>query len=46
MKKSSEDHWMSISDLMSALMIVFMLIAIAFMIKVQHQQKLMNDIFL
>ena len=44
MKKSSEDHWMSISDLMSALMIVFMLIAIAFMIKVQHQQKLMNDI--
>ena len=42
--KASEDHWMSISDLMSGLMIIFMLIAIAFMIQVQHQQKYMDSI--
>ncbi|MBR1730655.1 MAG: OmpA family protein [Selenomonadaceae bacterium] len=42
--KASEDHWMSISDLMSGLMIIFMFIAIAFMIKVQNQQKHMDNI--
>ena len=42
--KSSEEHWMSISDLMSGLMIIFMLIAIAFMIQAKNQQKHMDNV--
>lgn len=42
--KSQDNNWMSISDMMSALMIIFMFISIAFMLKVQHQQKAMNEI--
>lgn len=44
MIKNEENHWMSISDLMSGLMIIFMFISIAFMIQVQKQQKEMNEI--
>ena len=33
----SEDHWISLSDLMTGLMMIFMLIAIAFMLKVEAQ---------
>ena len=42
--KITEDYWMSISDMMSALMIIFLFISIAFMIRVQEQQKEMNKI--
>lgn len=38
--KRSEDHWMSISDIMSGLMMVFMFIAIAFMLQ---QQKTVQE---
>ena len=38
--KVTENYWMSVSDMMSALMIIFLFIAIAFMIKVQQQQML------
>lgn len=41
--KKPENHWMSISDLMSGLMIVFMFVAIAFMIQVQEQNREMNE---
>ncbi len=44
--KITENYWMSISDMMSALMIIFLFIAIAFMIKVQEQQKEMNQIII
>lgn len=37
--KQVENHWMSISDMMSALMIIFLFIAISFMIKVNEQKK-------
>ena len=37
--KKSDEHWMSISDLMSGLMMVFMLIAIAYMMQVQNEQQ-------
>lgn len=46
-KKTSSnvgDHWMSISDLMSGLMMVFMLIAIAYMMQVQSEQKKQEQI--
>ena len=42
MKKNS-DHWMSISDIMSGLMIVFMFIAVAFMMQVQNEQRQKNE---
>ena len=35
--KKSDDHWMSISDIMSGLMIVFMFIAVAFMMQLQNK---------
>ena len=37
--KQVENHWISISDMMSALMIIFLFIAISFMIKVNEQKK-------
>ncbi len=44
MRKIREDHWMSISDLMSGLMIVFMLIAVAYMVEVDHQRQQQNEV--
>lgn len=41
--RNSEDHWMSISDIMSGLMIVFMFIAVTFMMQVQNEQRLKNE---
>lgn len=37
--RSPEEHWIPLSDLMTGLMMVFMLIAIVFMIQVQTQEK-------
>lgn len=42
--KKQENHWVSISDMMSALMIIFMFVAIAFMIQVQQQQQQLTEI--
>lgn len=44
--KVTENYWMSVSDMMSALMIIFLFIAIAFMIKVQQQQDAMNHLII
>ena len=41
--KNRNYHWMSISDIMSGLMIVFMFIAVAFMFKVQNEQRQKNE---
>lgn len=43
-QKHIENHWMSISDMMSALMIIFLFISISFMIKVHEQKKDMDKI--
>ena len=37
--KASEEHWIPLSDLMTGLMMMFMLIALVFMIKVQAETK-------
>lgn len=42
-KVSSDDSWMSTSDLMSGLMMVFLFISVAFMIQVQDQDREMNE---
>ena len=42
--RKSEDYWMSISDIMSGLMIVFMFIAISFMMQLQNKIQNYTDI--
>lgn len=42
-KRKGEDHWMSISDLMSGLMMVFMLIAIAYMMQVDAERQKQDE---
>ena len=39
LKKPSEDHWVPLSDLMTGLMMMFMLIALLFMIQAQAEKK-------
>ena len=39
LRQSQEDHWIPLSDLMSGLMMIFLLIAIVFMIQVQREAK-------
>jgi outer membrane protein OmpA-like peptidoglycan-associated protein len=39
LRRSSEDHWIPLSDLMTGLMMVFLVIAILFMIKVEREAK-------
>lgn len=38
------DHWLSVSDLMSGLMIVFLFIAITYMLQVQAENQKMKDV--
>jgi hypothetical protein len=39
LRRSSEDHWIPLSDLMTGLMMVFLVIAMLFMIKVEREAK-------
>lgn len=39
-----EEHWIPLSDLMTGLMMMFMLIAIIFMVKVESDAKLVKDV--
>lgn len=41
--KKYDEHWMSISDIMSGLMVVFMFIAVAFIMQVQNEQRQKNE---
>jgi hypothetical protein len=41
-----EEHWIPLSDLMAGLMMIFMLIAIIFMVKVESDAKKVKDIAL
>jgi outer membrane protein OmpA-like peptidoglycan-associated protein len=43
-KVNDEGPWLSISDMMTGLMIIFLFISITFMIQVQKQQEEMNNI--
>lgn len=42
--KDEGEHWLSVSDLMSGLMIVFLFIAIAFMRHTQNEKKKIEDV--
>lgn len=41
-----EEHWIPLSDLMTGLMMMFMLVAIIFMLKVENDAKRVKDIAL
>lgn len=43
-KVKNDDFWASISDLMSSLMIIFMFIAISFMLQITKDKKKMTDL--
>ena len=42
--REEEGHWISVSDLMSGLMMVFMLVAIVFMISVETERDKIRDV--
>lgn len=42
--KKPDEHWIAISDIMSGLMIVFMFIAVAFMMQVQNSERQKNEL--
>lgn len=42
--KETSNEWMSISDMMSGLMLIFLFIAISFMIKVESEKQVMKDV--
>ncbi len=44
MSKQSENSWMGISDMMSGLMLIFLFIAISFMVKVESEKQEMEDV--
>ena len=43
-KPETEEFWPSVSDLMSGLMIIFMFISVAFMLKVNREKQIIEDI--
>ena len=44
-KQKKEDYWVSISDMMTGLMIIFMFIAIAYILEVKKEQKERDALF-
>jgi len=40
-----EDNWISFSDIMTGLMVIFMFIAIAYILQIQHKQAERDEIF-
>ena len=41
-----EEHWVSVSDLMAGLMMVFLLVAIIFMVAVEEEKNKIRDVAL
>ncbi len=46
MSKQANNEWMSISDMMSGLMLIFLFIAISYMVRVEAEKQEMKDIAL
>lgn len=44
LKRTAEDHWIPLSDLMTGLMMIFMLVAIIFMLQLKAKEKEVKDI--
>lgn len=46
LEQENEEHWLSVSDLMAGLMMVFLLIAIIFMIHAERERRTVTDVAL
>ena len=44
MNQKTDNEWMSISDMMSGLMLIFLFIAISFMVKIESEKQEMKDV--
>jgi outer membrane protein OmpA-like peptidoglycan-associated protein len=44
-RRKSDDSWVSFSDIMTSLMVIFMFIAISYMLEIQKKQKERDNIF-
>ncbi len=45
MKENSDNNWVSFSDIMTGLMIIFLFISISYMLQVKNEQKEKDEIF-
>ena len=45
MKESQDNEWISFSDIMTGLMIIFLFISVSYMVEVKKEQKKVDDIF-
>lgn len=45
-EQENEEHWLSVSDLMAGLMMVFLLIAVVFMINAERERRTVTDVAL
>ncbi len=45
-EQENEEHWLSVSDLMAGLMMVFLLIAVVFMINAEQERRTVTDVAL
>ena len=45
MKESSDNNWISFSDIMTVLMIIFLFISISYMMQVKKEQATRDEIF-
>jgi len=43
LKQDTEDHWVSISDLMTGLMMIFLFISVLYMLQVSKDKKIIED---
>ena len=43
-RADSDEYWISISDLMTGLMVIFLLVAIAYMLNVETQRRQIEEI--
>lgn len=46
LEQENEEHWMSVSDLMAGLMMVFLLVSVFFMVNAERERRTVTDIAL
>lgn len=46
LEQENEEHWLSVSDLMAGLMMVFLLIAVIFMVNAERERRTVTDVAL
>ena len=44
LEQENEEHWLSVSDLMAGLMMVFLLVAVVFMVNAERERRTVTDV--